>query len=122
MNIRRLRERPEFTAGDNTTLRELWNPHNDPEFGARYSLAHATVAPGQSSAPHTLATHELYFILSGEGVMRISAESEPVGAGDAIEIPPGAEQWIENTGAEPLKFLCIVDPAWRAEDEQISER
>jgi hypothetical protein len=27
----------------------------------------------------------------------------------------------ENTGAEPLEFLCIVDPAWKKDDETIAE-
>jgi mannose-6-phosphate isomerase-like protein (cupin superfamily) len=37
-----------------------------------------------------------------------------------VYIPPGAEQHIRNTGAGDLKFLCIVDPAWRAEDEEVT--
>lgn len=122
MNIHRLDECEEFTAGDRTLLRELWNPHHHAEFSGRYSLAHATLPPGASSLPHTLATHELYYILSGSGVMHIEGESTVVDAGAAIEIPPGARQWIENTGGEPLRFLCIVDPAWRPEDETVDNR
>ena len=39
--------------------------------------------------------------------------------GQAVYIPPGAVQYITNTGGDDLVFLCIVDPAWRAEDEEI---
>jgi mannose-6-phosphate isomerase-like protein (cupin superfamily) len=28
-------------------------------------------------------------------------------------------QWLENTGKEEIEFLCIVDPAWRPEDEEV---
>ena len=49
--------------------------------------------------------------------MTIGDEEEPVGPGQAIYIPPRSKQNIRNTGDVPLEFLCIVDPAWRVEDE-----
>ena len=50
--------------------------------------------------------------------MHINDEVEEVGAYDTIYIP-NAVQYIENTGDEELEFICIVDPAWRAEDEVV---
>lgn len=109
----------EFTAGDNCRLRELFHPDKQP-LALRYSLAHARVAPGQTTAPHRLkAASEVYYILEGEGVMRIGDETAPVRPHQAVYIPPGAEQCITNTGDTDLVFLCIVDPAWRAEDEDV---
>jgi len=32
-----------------------------------------------------------------------------------------SKQCIENIGKNELKFLCIVDPAWKHEDETILE-
>lgn len=119
MKIRRLKELSEFLAGDGTTLAEFFNFRHDADFGARYSLAHARLAPGAKSAPHTLGANEVYYILSGEGLIHIAGESEPVGKGEAIEIPAGSVQWLQNTGKVDLCFLCIVDPAWRSEDETI---
>ena len=119
MKIRRLQELSEFVAGDGTSLAEFFNPRHDSSFGARYSLAHARLAPGAKSSPHTLGANELYYIISGEGLIHIAGESEPVGPSEAIEIPAGSIQWLENTGTEDLCFLCIVDPAWRPEDETI---
>jgi len=49
--------------------------------------------------------------------MHIGASEKDVTVGDAIYIPPGAMQYIENSGSTDLKFLCIVDPAWRKKDE-----
>jgi mannose-6-phosphate isomerase-like protein (cupin superfamily) len=51
--------------------------------------------------------------------MHIDEEVQLVTVGDAIYIPPMARQYIHNCGQEPLIFLCIVDPAWRGEDEII---
>ena len=119
MRIRKLNACPEFVAGDNTRLRELLHPDRDYPFDGRYSLAHAVVEPGRTSHPHRLATNEVYYIISGAGVMHVADDAAAVAPGDAIEIPAGAVQWIKNIAAEPLVFLCIVDPAWRAEDEEI---
>ena len=51
--------------------------------------------------------------------MHIDNELEKVYAGQAIYIPPNSVQYIENIGKSDLKFLCIVDPAWKKEDEEI---
>lgn len=116
MLIRKLNDCPEFIAGDATQLRELLHPDKQP-IDLRYSLAHAVVPPGQTSKPHALKTSEVYYILTGIGEMHINADSQQVEPGDAIYIPPNATQFIRNISSEPLIFLCIVDPAWRAEDE-----
>ena len=47
-------------------------------------------------------------------------ETAPVREGQAVCIPPGAEQCITKTGDTDPVFLCIVDPAWRAEDEEVT--
>jgi len=53
--------------------------------------------------------------------MHIDEEVQLVTVGAAIYIPPLAKQYIHNCGEETLVFLCIVDPAWRVEDEIIFE-
>ena len=118
MLIRRLSECHEFTAGDGSVLRELLHPDKS-DTAIRYSLAHAKVAPRERTKAHRFTTAEVYYILSGRGRMHIDAESGPVDAGCAVYIPPGAVQYIENTGRNDLVFLCIVDPAWRRENEQV---
>lgn len=118
MFVRQLADCSEFTAGDGTALRELLNPDKHPVH-CRYSLAHATLAAGHLSILHRLKTTEVYYILAGQGRMEIDGHSRAVTAGDTIYIPPSASQRIENTGTTPLEFLCIVDPAWRPEDEDV---
>jgi mannose-6-phosphate isomerase-like protein (cupin superfamily) len=118
MFIRDLRDCNEFIAGDDTVLRELLHPDKtDLKLG--YSLAHATVKPGRMSFPHRLRASEVYYILEGHGLMHIGDETADVRAGQAVYIPPGMVQFIENNGPSALKFLCIVDPAWRQEDEEV---
>ena len=118
MFVRRLEDCEEFVAGDRTVLREMLHPDKAP-LELRYSLAHATLKPGQRSTLHALRTSEVYYLLEGRGRMHIDDETQEVGPGETIYIPPGARQFIENTGSGALKFLCIVDPAWREEDEVV---
>lgn len=118
MLVQKLNSCTEFIAGDNTHLRELLHPDKQP-LALRYSLAHATLPVGQTSQSHALKTSEVYYILSGRGEMHIEDETQLVEPGDAVYIPPNARQFIHNSGNEPLVFICIVDPAWRKEDETI---
>jgi len=118
--IRDIKDSKEFRAGDGTEIRELFNAATDP-LELRYSLAEARLAPGRVSLLHRLKTSEVYYILSGEGLMEIDGESSRVGPGQAVYIPPGATQRITSTGDMELVFICIVDPAWRAEDEEVLE-
>ena len=118
MFIRDLRACDEIVAGDETILRELLHP-DKADLRIHYSLAHAMVKPGQSSLPHKLKTSEVYYILEGEGIMYVEEESAQVHSGQVIYIPPNSTQYIKNTGNSDLKFLCIVDPAWRPEDEEV---
>ena len=120
MLVQKLNACEEFKAGDGTKLRELLHPDKQP-LQLRYSLAHAVVPVGQTSTPHSLQTSEVYYILKGRGEMSIDSEIEMVEPGDAVYIPPDAKQYIRNCGDEPLVFICIVDPAWRKEDETVYE-
>ena len=113
MLVRSLSGCGEIVANDFTSLRELLHPerHGVP---LGYSLARAVIAPGGRSIRHHLeGATEVYYLLSGEGTMHIGAESRRVAAGDAVLIPAGAVQFLENTGSAALEFLAIVEPAWQ---------
>ncbi len=101
-------------------MRELFNPLKDKmELG--YSFAVATIAPGKSSLLHRLKNSEVYYFLAGGGEMQVGGEIRRVRPGQAVYVPPGSVQKVKNTGTEDLMFICIVDPAWRVEEEEILE-
>ena len=118
MIVRDLKERDQFLSGDQADLREIFHP-SEPPLEISYSLAHALVERGKTTLPHRLKTSEVYYILAGRGRMHVGEESRNVRRGQAVYIPPGSVQYIENTGRSNLEFLCIVSPAWRPEDEEI---
>jgi len=120
MLVRDFRDCKEIVAIDNTVLRELINPEKDDvELG--YSLAVAKVGVGETTSAHRIKSSEVYYILEGEGLMFVDDESQEVHSKQAVYIPPGAVQKIKNTGQEELVFICIVDPAWKAKDEELVE-
>ena len=86
-----------------------------------YSLAHGLLDPGTQSLWHRLKSSEVYYFIAGRGVMKVEEESMAVEAGSVIYVPPEAKQSLVNTGTSPIEFLCLVDPAWKAEDEAVVE-
>lgn len=110
-----------FKALDKTILCELLHPKNEKEeLKIDYSIVHAVLKAGESSITHKLKTSvEVYYILEGKGIMHIDDESEEVMPGQAIYIPANSSQYIQNTGNNELKFLAIVYPMWKEEDEEL---
>jgi mannose-6-phosphate isomerase-like protein (cupin superfamily) len=120
MDIQNLNRVPAFTTKDGSEIRELLAHRNS--CIEKQSLAEARLPAGASTTPHYHPqTEEIYYILSGTGRMRIGDESSPVGPGDAIAIPPGAEHQITNTGDEALVFLCCCAPAYEHSDTVLVE-
>jgi len=119
MLIRKAAAIPSLLAADGSPIKELLSPARDNVF-THYSLALARLPRGEKNLPHRLKTSsEVYLIIEGRGIMHIEDEAAEVSAGDLVYIPPGALQWIENTGEADLVFYCVVDPPWRADDETV---
>jgi mannose-6-phosphate isomerase-like protein (cupin superfamily) len=104
-----------FVTKDGSVIRELLAHRNS--CIRNQSLAEATVPPGtRTAAHHHPKTEEIYYILSGAGIMYLETESRRVSRGDAIAIPPGAVHWIENLGPADLVFLCACAPGYEHTD------
>jgi mannose-6-phosphate isomerase-like protein (cupin superfamily) len=105
-----------FVAADLSEIRLLVDRVN---MGiASVSLAHATVAPGDETVWHRLAgTDEIYFMLSGRGLIFVADDFREVRPGDTVWIPAGVRQKIRNLGSTPLTFLCACGPAYEPECE-----
>jgi mannose-6-phosphate isomerase-like protein (cupin superfamily) len=121
MHVANLEELKSFTTLDGSSIRELAGPSWTP--ARNQSLAEATVPVGKATTAHYhRTTEELYYIVSGTGLMRIADEERDVSRGDCIVIPPGTEHKLTNTGDEPLVLLCCCAPAYSDEDTVLTER
>ncbi len=107
-----------FVTKDGSTIRELLAHRNSSI--RNQSLAEATVPAGVKTQAHFHSrTEEIYYILSGSGVMYLGGNSLRVGPGDAIAIPPGEVHWIENSNSIDLMFLCCCAPGYEHNDTVI---
>ena len=120
MSIQKNSEINTIEGNEGTKIKQYFHPHNTLN-GIRFSLAQFTINPGKRSLRHKLKSSEVYYILDGQGIIHIDDEAFSIKKDDSVYVPPKGEQFIKNTGASPLKFLCIVDPAWKSEDEIILE-
>ena len=120
MDVINIKNVEPFTTKDGSEIRELLAHRNS--CIRNQTLAEARLLAGGSTAPHRhLLTEEIYYILSGQGTMRIGDESRPVGVGDAIAIPPGSVHEITNTGDKELRFLCCCAPGYEHDDTVLAD-
>ncbi|RPI75736.1 MAG: cupin domain-containing protein [Desulfobacteraceae bacterium] len=75
-------------------------------------LAIANLAPGKEIEGHVDPMEEIYFVLSGTGLMQVDAESRQVNPGDATWIPTGSRHALLNNGQENCIILVVASPAW----------
>ena len=84
-----------------------------PKIGARKLGYNVTVVPaGKRAFPfhNHHANEEMFFVLEGEGEVRVGAERHRVRRGDFIACPPGGPETahqIINTGSGELKYLAV---------------
>jgi len=120
MDVRNLDHIEPFITKDGSEIRELLASGNS--CIRNQSLAEARLPPGLSTTPHYHPrTEEIYYILEGQGTMRVGDEVQAVGRGDAIAIPPGAEHEITNAGEAVLKFLCCCAPGYEHDDTVLTK-
>ncbi len=115
MDVHNISDVEPFVTKDGSEIRELLAYRNS--CIRNQSLAEARLAPGVSTTPHYHpAAEEIYFILDGQGQMRVGDEVRLVGPGDAIAIPPRASHQLSNTGDCILRLLCCCAPAYEHDD------
>lgn len=104
----RSNDKKEFPTPELCHILELWNRVTDPHV----SIVRARVKTGVTTQAHSLeGVSERYLIISGSGQVYIEGlGSLAVCPGDLVFIPPGAIQYIENTGHDDLIFYAICTP------------
>jgi len=109
-----------FEGGEGVKIKEYFNPDNTSR-QINYSIAKCSLDVGKKTKLHKIKSSEIYYILEGKGNLKINEEIFCLEKNDSAHVPPNSKQFIENTGSENLSFLCIVEPAWKVEDDEILE-
>jgi quercetin dioxygenase-like cupin family protein len=71
-------------------------------------FAHAVLKPGREIEAHVDPYEEVYYLLSGRGVMAVGEERQEVTAGDAIWLPRGVPHSLTNDGDEDCVILVAA--------------
>jgi mannose-6-phosphate isomerase-like protein (cupin superfamily) len=110
-----------FVKGyENTKIKQYFHPYNTSS-EISYSLAQFTLETGATSKLHKIKSSEIYYILEGKGILEINKKQFHLEKNDSAHVPANSEQFIKNIGTSELVFLCIVEPAWKKENEEILE-
>jgi len=112
-SVRRFNGSQQYWFDEGCFINDLSNSVDDESL----SIALATVPAGTTTAWHWLeGITERYVIQQGEGIVEIGdAPPQLLRAHDVVIIPPGSRQRIANTGNEPLVFLALCTPRFKAE-------
>ena len=65
----------------------------------------ATLEPGGWLGLHRHAPPEIYYVLSGTGIVTLDGKEAPIKAGSAVFIPGMAEHGIRQTGGDVLRLF-----------------
>ena len=65
--------------------------------------------PGAAIGYHLQKEDEIYYVLSGRGVMTIDGKSFDVGPGSAILTRPGSSHGLKQTGAEEELLVILIN-------------
>jgi quercetin dioxygenase-like cupin family protein len=80
-----------------------------PDDGApSFTMRQFEIAPGGQTPRHSHGYEHEVFVLEGSGVVCEGAAEQPLRAGTVVYMPPHVEHQFRNTGAGPLKFLCVI--------------
>ncbi|CAF0924847.1 unnamed protein product [Rotaria sp. Silwood1] len=75
--------------------------------GLTMGIAEAPIEAPRPKRGYTNDAEEVYYFLSGKGIVSVDGVETDVGPGTSVWIPAHAEHFYHNTGTEPLKFLYV---------------
>lgn len=74
---------------------------------SQMTLGVAEIGPGVPLRLHRHAPAEIYYVLSGEGVVVIDGVEHAIRTGTSVFIPGNALHGARSTGREPLRILYV---------------
>lgn len=73
--------------------------------GLKLAFRKRVLRPGSAIGYHLQKEDEIYYILSGTGIMKMNGDSFAVKAGDGILTRPGSSHNLQQTGADSLVVI-----------------
>ncbi len=77
----------------------------------RFSIIDEEFSPGMRSSPHKHAYHaETFLVLAGRMKWTVGGETDIIGPGDLVYIPPDTSHATEVLGDEPVHAIMLYEP------------
>ena len=77
----------------------------------RYSIIDDVFKPGMKTPPHKHAYHsETFLVLAGRMKWTVGGETDIIGPGDLVYIPPDTSHATEVLGDEPVHAIMLYEP------------
>jgi mannose-6-phosphate isomerase-like protein (cupin superfamily) len=73
--------------------------------GLKLVFRKRALKPGSAIGYHEQHEDEIYYVLSGRGIMRLDGKDVDVGPGTAVLTRPGSSHGLKQTGTEDLVIL-----------------
>jgi quercetin dioxygenase-like cupin family protein len=73
-----------------------------------FSMREYEVEPGGFTPRHSHAYEHEVYVLAGQGIVVENDERHPIRSGDVVFVAPDEVHQFRNTGAELLRFLCLI--------------
>ena len=95
-------------------------PHAGPGRSTGYSFFEKAVGfkqvfrkrvlhPGAAIGYHLQKEDEVYYVISGTGIMQMNGTEFPVKAGDGILTRPGSSHGLKQTGKDDLALIIVYE-------------
>lgn len=92
-----------FEYGINTQRNFPWEGVVTPPFGNSWAI----VGPGGQTTPNSHDEAEVFFVIHGEGLMRVGDEEQVIREGDVVYAPPLIEHTVKNIGDGEFLMLSF---------------
>lgn len=103
-----------YTAEDRAQAREYISPRNSR--AQKLSIADIIIPAGVEVIEHRHIMEEVYYVVEGEGIMRVNGIEQVLKKGDAVVILPNERHNIKNMSATiDLRLIVTCTPAWMPE-------
>lgn len=82
------------------------------QLGARHmSVSWLEIPAGVEQTLHSdEQAEQVYVVVRGAGTMSVAGDTQELGEGDLILVPPATDHWIANHGEAPLACVSVQSP------------
>ncbi len=102
--------RARVAGRDNDILRDTYYLIDKSNSSSKnLTMGYTTIYPTGTTTGHAHDDmEEVYFVISGEGIMVIGEDRFPIKPGDGLYVPPGLFHTTIQTGNQPLVVLWVT--------------